>query len=155
MLFRTARPSDTNEKSQLNRASKVYLRNVKKQIPFFHSRKREFLRQLEVSLYLYCAEQRDPDTPALEAHFGTPREVANDFQEELGPSAIARSLAIQQRVTYAAIGIILAAVLPASAIVIYSRVRLFRSGFWGRHSLPGRGDSHPHRRHLLAGGIGH
>lgn len=104
----------------MNKAAKVYLREIRKRLPCSRSVKAEFLRQLEDEVFLYCGEHEEADFAALAAHFGTPEEVANSFLCELGTNTVRQYLTLRKRVLYAAAGIVLTVVILTSAVEIYT-----------------------------------
>lgn len=81
------------------------------------------MRQLEDEVFLYCEDHEEMEMAGLTAHFGTPEEVANNFLTELAPAVRWKYERIRQRVFYAAIAIVLAAVLLVTAMEVYTNIK--------------------------------
>ena len=103
----------------MSRAAKAYLRQIRNKIPGQRSLKARFLRQLEDEVFLYCEDHARTDVLALSSHFGNPDDVAAEFLDTLGSSAIKRFHFTKMHL----ICLIVAALLIIAAPFIISEIR--------------------------------
>ena len=100
----------------MNKAVKKYLRQVKKHLCCPRSHSRDFLRQLEDDMLLFCEEQDTADLLQLTAQFGHPKDVAEDFCAALDPRTVTRAAFTRLKFAYLALAVIL--VLALSFVML-------------------------------------
>lgn len=96
----------------MSSAARAYLREVKSRMFCPRSVKAAFLRQLEDDIFLYCEENSGVDSAALNARFGSPKAVAEEFLSALDPMLFSREYrSKKRRMTAAAAAVLSAAVI--------------------------------------------
>ena len=109
----------------MNRAAKQYLRQVKRHLCCPSSRSREFLRQLENDILLFC-EKEHAGYPQISEHFGIPKDVAADFLDSLDPKEVSCFAYSRLRVSYLVTAVILVVFL---GIVIPTAIAQTRENY--------------------------
>lgn len=102
----------------MSSAARAYLREVKSRMFCPRSVKAAFLRQLEDDIFLYCEENAGADAAALNARFGAPEVVAEDFLGALDPILFSRAYHSRQRRMTALVVLLLSAAAIIGAFCI-------------------------------------
>ena len=89
-----------------NRAAKKYCRQVRLWLPGGQIR-RPIMKQLRCAVDDYIFQNPRANLSALQLHFGSPRDVAAAFVENMDTKELLRSLRIRQRVLAAAVSVAL------------------------------------------------
>ena len=103
----------------MNRAVKQYLRQVKKQLCCPRSLSRQFLRQLEDEVLLYC-ENENLGFEDIQTRFGNPEDIATDFYTQSDPEAVSRFAYARLRISY---GLLALVVLIAAVFITVNAVK--------------------------------
>ena len=77
---------------------KKYLRQVRSLLPCNLREKRRILRDLQGRIGDYLEANPDADFSAVETHFGTPRQIATAFVDEMGAVELLLKLRARKRV---------------------------------------------------------
>lgn len=77
---------------------KRYLRSICKALPCTGKMKRSIVSQLRESIEYYLFQNPDADLEVIQAHFGTPQEIAVSCIEEQGTSVLLKKNGFTQKV---------------------------------------------------------
>lgn len=120
MFSKTAYQLDMKERKHMNKAASQYLREVKKRIHCSHSRKTEFLCQLEDEVDFFCEEHDGSNLTSLSERFGSPDDIAREFLDELGLQAVSSSNRKRQHILYFAVSILMTIAVFVAVVEIYT-----------------------------------
>lgn len=96
-----------------------YLRQVARAVPISHKDKTTFLTNLEQQIGLYLSLHPEADFTQLEAHFGTPQQIAGAFISQLTEGELTVRLHLRRQVTAIALATAMAAlILFGSALAV-------------------------------------
>ena len=105
----------------MNRAAKQYLRQVKRHLSCPNALKREFLRQLEDDILLFC-EKEDAELSQITAHFGDPKDVSEDFFNALDAKMVSHFACNRLKAAYWILAAVLIVSLTGIGMNVYSYV---------------------------------
>ncbi len=93
-----------------NKLTSQYIWRISRRMPIGGSRKRQFLATLRESVIQHLEKNPDSDYAQLEAQFGTPDEIADDFIAQMSSQQINAKFRTRNRVVaiVAAVAIIIA-----------------------------------------------
>ena len=91
---------------------KKYYRSIRRELLCPADTKKMILSQLHQNIAAFLEESPNADLSAIHAHFGTPRQIANAYLEELSAPELSRKLRLRRRI----IAVTLAALFSAVAI---------------------------------------
>lgn len=114
----------------MTRAAKKYLRQVKKHLYCPQSLRKDFLRQLEDELLLFCEQQEETSYAQLAERFGRPEDVAADFFAEANPKTVSRFAYRRLKAAYAAFAIVILVALSIVGVIAagYAQTQKLLSG---------------------------
>ena len=123
MFSKTAYQLDRKERKHMNKAASQYLREGKKRIHCSHSRKTEFLCQLEDEVDFFCEEHDKADYVVLVQHFGSPEDIATEYLSELRECAHNQIDRIRRCSQYVTALIAIAVILLSAGVVIFTNYK--------------------------------
>ena len=82
----------------LDKNIKKYLRQVRSLLPCNLREKKRMLSDLQGRIGDYLEANPDADFSAVEAHFGTPQQIATAFVDEMGTAELLLKLRVRKRV---------------------------------------------------------
>ena len=94
-----------------------YFREIRSYLPCSAKLKKSILSRLKETVNSYLHDNPDADFAQLEAHFGTPRQIADSYIGELSVTEISEKLQLRKRILIA-VGVLCAAVLAIWLIVV-------------------------------------
>lgn len=77
---------------------KQYYRQIKRWLPCGGSLKKQLMANITATIEAYLAENPEADFSALQAHFGTPQQIAAAFVDEMDTAELLRTLLIRRRI---------------------------------------------------------
>lgn len=101
-------------------ALRRYLRTVRGMLPCDRKQKRHILKELQCSVDAFLAEHPDADLPQLQAHFGTPDQIAASYVDDLDTPALLRAMHARKRVITVAVATALAILLSWACVVTWA-----------------------------------
>lgn len=78
---------------------KGYYRQIKGWLPCGGKVKRTLMANITATIEGYIAENPGIDFPALQAHFGTPQQIASAFVDEMGTEELLNKLRVRRKLT--------------------------------------------------------
>ncbi len=94
-----------------NSAVRRYLRLVRSWLPCSGKMKREIMQKIRIQAETFVAENPNADYAALEARFGTPKQIASSYVDEMGTDQLLEHLRIRKNilriVTFGVLAIVL------------------------------------------------
>ena len=90
----------------MNRAQRHYCREVSRLLPCKGSTKRKLMAEIKGNISHYLDDYPDSDYDAIVLRFGTPRQIAASYVEEMEPQDVLHGLRIKKRI----VGIIAAGI---------------------------------------------
>lgn len=94
-----------------------YFREIRSYLPCSTKLKKSILSRLEETVNSYLHDNPDADFAQLEAHFGTPRQIADSYISELSVTEISEKLQIRKRILIT-VGAVCAAIFAIWLIVV-------------------------------------
>ncbi|WP_324825538.1 DUF6120 family protein [Sinanaerobacter sp. ZZT-01] len=94
----------------------IYVKRVKKYLPFFCQDRKKFLNGLKQEIQDYVTLQSDCDLISLYATFGAPQNMAAQFLDTLDPAEVSK---FQRKRKIILIGLIFLLLLIIFSLVIY------------------------------------
>ena len=94
-----------------------YYREICRCLPCSGNSKKRILSRLKETINCYLEEHPEADFAQLEAHFGTPRQIADSYISELSVTEISQKIQIRKWILMI-IGILCAAVLTVWLIAV-------------------------------------
>ena len=94
-----------------------YYREIYRFLPCSGNSKKRILSRLKETINCYLEEHPEADFAQLEAHFGTPRQIADSYISELSVTEISQKIRIRKWILMI-IGILCAAVLTVWLIAV-------------------------------------
>ena len=79
-------------------ALKRYIRSISNALPCSGKVKKQIVSQIRESIDGYLLENPEADLATLQAHFGTPQEIAASYVNEQDPSALLHKMSIKKKV---------------------------------------------------------
>lgn len=95
-----------------NSTLKKYYRSIRRELQCPGGTKKLILSQLQQNIAAFLEESPNADLAAIHAHFGTPRQIANAYLEELSAPELSKKLQLRRKI----VAIILAASISVVAI---------------------------------------
>lgn len=92
---------------------KRYYRAIKRELLCPREIKRKILDELQQNISSYQEETPNADLEAIQKHFGTPRQIANAYLEEMSVPELSKNLRIRKKI----IAIILVTLITAISIL--------------------------------------
>lgn len=77
---------------------KQYYRQIKRWLPCGGSLKKQLMANITATVEAYLAENPEADFPALQAHFGTPQQIAAAFVDEMDTAELLSKLKIRRHI---------------------------------------------------------
>lgn len=117
----------------LENAAEQYLHRVSDALPCDRREKARYLQDLRVSLERYAQEHPGASMTQLQAHFGTPEQIAEDYLNA-NPLVISRELSHRRRFRKAAVvlavcAVALLAVIGGMTYHAYQNSRSVKDGY--------------------------
>ena len=77
---------------------KQYYRQIKRWLPCGGSLKKQLMSTIVATIEEYRIEYPDADFPTLQAHFGSPQQIAVSFVDEMDTAELLSALKIRRRI---------------------------------------------------------
>ena len=98
-------------------ALRRYYRSIRDWLPCKGQQKRRILAEIRSSVASYLENHPEADFSQLEAHFGTPQQIASGYVEDLNTEETLRALRIRRKVfTVIAAGVLAALLIWGGAV---------------------------------------
>ncbi len=98
-------------------ALRRYYRSIRDWLPCNGQQKRRILAEIRSSVASYLENHPEADFSQLEAHFGTPQQIASGYVEDLNTEETLRALRIRKKVfTVIAAGVLAALLIWGGAV---------------------------------------
>lgn len=104
-----------------------YYRQIKRWLPCNRSLKKRLMANIHATTEEYLAHNPAADFTAVQAHFGTPQQIAVALVDEMDTAELLRSLLIRRRI----VNIILTCVIAILAIWLVAVLSVWCSGMLG------------------------
>lgn len=78
---------------------------------------------MEDDIFFYCEDHSDADYSALAQRFGSPEDVAKNFQAELGGNAESKAVIAKQYVLFFFATVAITAIILAAGVEIYTNYK--------------------------------
>lgn len=98
---------------------KGYYRQIRSWLPCGGKMKRTLMASITATIDGYIAENSGIDFAALQAHFGTPQQIAAAFVDEMGTDELLKTLRTRRRIVRIILGSA-AAIVAVWAIAVFS-----------------------------------
>ena len=89
-------------------ALKRYILSISDALPCSNGVKKQIMSQIRESIVDYLQENPEADLAAVQAHFGTPQEIAASYVHEAEPSALLHKMSIKKKVLVLVAGVMAA-----------------------------------------------
>ncbi len=77
---------------------KAYYRQIRGWLPCGGRLRKQMMQEIKATVEGYRAERPEADFSALQAHFGTPQQIAAAFVDEMGTEELLRALRVRRRI---------------------------------------------------------
>lgn len=101
-------------------ALRRYLRTVRGMLPCDRKQKRHILKELQCSVDTFLAEHPDADFSLLQAHFGTPDQIAASYLAGMDTPALLRAMRFRKWVVTIVGATVLAILLSWACVVTWA-----------------------------------
>ncbi len=101
-------------------ALRRYLRTVRGMLPCDRKQKRHILKELQCSVDTFLAEHPDAEFHQLQAHFGTPEQIAASYIADLDTPTLLRAMHARKRVITIVAATALAILLTWACVVTWA-----------------------------------
>lgn len=102
--------------STMDAQLKKYYRAIKREMLCPGDTKARICKDIENDINAYLQENPDADFPAIEAHFGSPRQICAAYVEEMPTPELMKKLKIRKRITVSVCATVLVAAIAAVTI---------------------------------------
>ena len=96
---------------QFDTALRRYFHSIRSWLPCGYKQKQQILAQVKESIFAFREDHPDADMEAIEAQFGSPRQIAAAYVDDMDTPALLAALRIRKRVFLAVIAGLVAAML--------------------------------------------
>lgn len=128
-----------------SRAKRRYLREIRGWLPCSGKWKRGILEKIEQSMAQFLSENPEASYEALAERFGSPRQIAATYVDEMGTDELLRDLRVRRRVVGTVAAAALAVVILWAGVVmialIDSHKNINGNGVYGGVSIIEKNDT--------------
>lgn len=104
-------------------AAKCYIRSVSGALSCTGNMKKRIVSQIRDSVEEYMQENPNADLAMVQAHFGTPQEIAASYVDEQDRSVLLKKLSIRKRILAIVAGVMAVILLMWVGFVIWETCR--------------------------------
>ena len=101
-------------------ALKRYIRSISDALPCSGKVKKQIVSQLCESIIDYLEQNPEADLAMVQAHFGTPQEIAASYVHEQNASTLLHKMSIKKKVLVIVAGVMAAVLLMWAAVVTWA-----------------------------------
>ena len=99
---------------------KEYIRSISCELPCSGKKKKQIISQIRSGIMDYLQENPEADISAIQAHFGTGREIAASFVDYEDASVLLKKMSIKKKVLAIVAGVMAVTLLTWGAVVAWS-----------------------------------
>lgn len=103
-------------------AVKCYLRGVSDALPCGRKAKKQIVSQISDSIENYLQENPDADFEMVQAHLGTPQEIATSYVNEQDTSVLVNKIRINKKLVVIIAGAMAAILLMWAGVVAWAAI---------------------------------
>lgn len=108
-------------------ALKRYVRSISDGLPYSMRARKQILSQIRESIDDYLQENPEADLATVQAHFGTPQEIAASFVNEQDASTLLHKMSIKKKVLVMVAGALSIALLVLAGVATWAVVDISKS----------------------------
>ena len=112
-------------------ALKRYIRSISDALPCSMRAKKQIISQIRESIVVYLQENPEADLATVQAHFGTPQEIAASYVNEQDTSTLLHKMSIQKKVLAIVAGVMAAIFLMWIGFVAWKTADIQKTS-WGQ-----------------------
>ena len=101
-------------------ALKRYIRGISDGLPYSMRARKQILSQIRESIDDYLRENPEADLATVQAHFGTPQEIAASFVNEQDASTLLHKMSIKKKVLVMVAGVMAMVLLTWAGVVVWA-----------------------------------
>lgn len=101
---------------------KEYIRSISRELPCSEKKKKQIISQIRSGIMDYLQENPEADISAIQAHFGTGREIAASFVDYEDASVLLKKMSIKKKVLAIVAGVMAVVLLTWGAVVAWEIV---------------------------------
>lgn len=99
-----------------------YYRSIRKQLPCTKKEKDRILSEIKTSISFYLEEYPLSDIAQVQAHFGSPQQIASGYVEALNSAEMIRALKLRKRILITVGAVALAMLLLWAGVLTWAAI---------------------------------